>query len=156
MHHRSQAVFRVNKKVNAYPRDILERLSSVRRNTTGWTARCPAHNDRRPSLSITERQGKILLHCFAGCTAEAICGALGIHLRDLFTEPEPPAKPLPSVVRDVQQHIRDLRSRLTPRDRKRPITVVYANRQNPDPAMARALALSVEGELCQLLFKDQR
>ena len=136
--------------------DILERVSRVRRNTRGWTARCPAHDDRGPSLSVAERQGKILLHCFAGCTAEDICTALGIHLRDLFTGPEPPAKPLPSVVRDVQQHIHDLRSRLTPKDRKRPITVVYASRQNPDQAMARALALAVEGELCQLFFKDQR
>src|SRR6516162_10929620 len=94
--------------------NILERLSRVRRNAIGWTARCPVHDDRRPSLSITEREGKILLHCFGGCTAEAICTALGIHLRDLFTEPESTSNPLPRLVRDVQQHIRDLRSRLTP------------------------------------------
>src|SRR5215469_4194225 len=36
---------------------LLEPLHGVRRTTGGWMARCPAHDDRSPSLSITERQG---------------------------------------------------------------------------------------------------
>jgi CHC2 zinc finger len=46
--------------------DVLERFEGVRRSGRGWTARCPAHNDHRPSLSIAAgREGRILLHCFA-------------------------------------------------------------------------------------------
>jgi hypothetical protein len=48
-------------------------------------ARCPAHADKNPSLSLTERDGKILLKCFAGCSSEVICAELGIELSDLFT-----------------------------------------------------------------------
>ena len=48
-------------------------------------ARCPAHDDRGPSLSISEGdQGSVLIHCFAGCSAEAIVNAVGLELRDLF------------------------------------------------------------------------
>ena len=40
------------------------------------TARCPAHDDRHPSLSITERDGKLLVHCHAGCSQEAVWDSL--------------------------------------------------------------------------------
>ena len=39
-------------------------------------ARCPAHRDRTPSLSISERDGRILVHCHAGCSQEAVIQAL--------------------------------------------------------------------------------
>ena len=42
--------------------------------------------DREPSLSIHLRDGKILLHCHAGCTVEAICTAAGIQMRELFAD----------------------------------------------------------------------
>ena len=63
---------------------LLGRFQGVRRSGNGWVALCPAHADRNRSLSVCERQGKILLHCFAGCTAEAVCEALGIKLTGLF------------------------------------------------------------------------
>jgi hypothetical protein len=65
---------------------LLSRLDRVRRTGRGrWTARCPAHNDRGPSLSIRELDdGRTLLHCFAGCDAGAIVVALGMELSDLF------------------------------------------------------------------------
>ena len=48
-------------------------------------ARCPAHSDKVASLSVTEfRDGKVGLHCFAGCTTGEICEAIGLSLRDLF------------------------------------------------------------------------
>ncbi len=40
------------------------------------TARCVAHDDRHPSLSITERDGKLLVKCHAGCSQEAVCESL--------------------------------------------------------------------------------
>jgi len=51
-----------------------------------WLAHCPAHDDKEPSLSFTESEGRILLHCFAECTIDAICTALGISTKDLRTD----------------------------------------------------------------------
>jgi hypothetical protein len=66
--------------------ELAERLHA-RRSGDGWSARCPAHEDRNPSLSIHERDGKILIHCHASCTPEKVCAAIGIGLRDLFLIP---------------------------------------------------------------------
>ena len=49
-----------------------------------YEARCPAHDDRSPSLSILDTEDRVLLHCFGGCDVTAICAAVGVELRDLF------------------------------------------------------------------------
>ncbi len=50
-----------------------------------WLARCPAHHDKGPSLSIRETDdGRVLVHCFAGCSVHEIVQAAGIELGDLF------------------------------------------------------------------------
>ena len=68
--------------------EIIDRLDA-RHNGKTWIARCPAHDDRTPSLSINEgRDGCILLNCHAGCETEKIVAALGLKLSDLF-----PTKP---------------------------------------------------------------
>jgi hypothetical protein len=131
---------------------VLTRLKGVRRKGNGWMALCPAHADRNPSLSVREENGKVLLHCFAGCTVESICAALGMTMRDLFSEPCAARKPEPGIVREAQKRVTGLRSRLTPGDREREVTVVLANDTNLDAAITRALALAVEGELVQVLF----
>lgn len=65
---------------------LLSRLDSVKQTRQGrYIARCPAHDDRTPSLSIRETDdGTILLHCFAGCDVAAVVGSLGLDLSDLF------------------------------------------------------------------------
>ena len=74
---------------------ILSRLDRVRQSGPNrWTARCPAHDDRGPSLSIADHDGKILLHCFAGCEAHAVVEAMGLQLTDLFPEPLPLSRPM--------------------------------------------------------------
>lgn len=133
---------------------VLARLLGVRRSGAHWKALCPAHSDKNPSLSIREDKRRILLHCFAGCSVEAICATAGIEIRDLFTEPRPARKPEPLIVRHAEKQIASLRSRLTPLDRERDVTVVLSSRENPDPAIARALALAVEGELVQVELKE--
>ena len=42
----------------------------------GWSAHCPAHDDKNPSLSISDKDGKILFYCHAGCTQDAVIDAL--------------------------------------------------------------------------------
>lgn len=65
---------------------LLDRLEGVRRTGPGrWIARCPAHEDRRPSLAIRELDdGRVLLHDFAGCAAVEVLTALGLELDALF------------------------------------------------------------------------
>src|SRR5260370_2625852 len=65
---------------------VLAQLQGVRRSGVGWQGLCPAHDDRNPSLSINERDGKALLHCHAGCALEAICAAAGIEMHELFAQ----------------------------------------------------------------------
>jgi hypothetical protein len=61
----------------------------VRRNGDGYMARCPAHEDRTPSLSVKDgADGRVVLYCHAGCTTEAVCEAHGHKLRDL-APPDP-------------------------------------------------------------------
>lgn len=70
--------------------EFLGLLQNVRRTSRGWSSRCPAHNDKSPSLSIREGDDrKILLRCFAGCSIDEICSALHIQKRDLFPHQSP-------------------------------------------------------------------
>ena len=64
--------------------DFLHRLEAVRRTSRGYLARCPAHADRHPSLSVSEGERGILVKCWAGCTTEEIVRALGLTVRGLF------------------------------------------------------------------------
>jgi hypothetical protein len=64
--------------------DLLTRLDNVKPRGSRWTARCPAHADKNPSLSIREGERGILLHCFANCTLQEICAALHVEPRALF------------------------------------------------------------------------
>jgi hypothetical protein len=71
---------------------LLDRLDGVRQSGAGrWLAKCPAHEDRGPSLSIRETDdGTTLVKCFAGCGAADVVAAAGLTLKDLF--PERPAE----------------------------------------------------------------
>ena len=79
---------------------LLDRLSGVRQRGSGqWSARCPAHDDTSPSLSVRELpDGRILIYCFAGCDIHAITSALGIDLSDLYP------KPLGHAVKGIKRH----------------------------------------------------
>lgn len=60
--------------------EVKNRLEGVRGNK----ALCPAHDDRQQSLSLKETEdGKVLLHCFRGCSVPDICQAMGIRVSDL-------------------------------------------------------------------------
>ena len=62
--------------------DIAKALGG-RRSGRGFIARCPAHNDRTPSLSITDAadgaDARVLIHCFAGCPQAVVIAALAAH-----------------------------------------------------------------------------
>ena len=74
------------------PRPIdraLERLESVKAHNGYYKALCPAHDDKAPSLSVSEGDdARVLIKCFAGCSFGAVVEALGLDERDLFTDGE--------------------------------------------------------------------
>jgi hypothetical protein len=52
-----------------------------------YLMRCPAHDDRRPSLGVRELDdGSLLVRCYAGCATDDVLAALDLQWRDLFPE----------------------------------------------------------------------
>jgi putative DNA primase/helicase len=67
--------------------DIVARLEGViDRGSNSWYSRCPAHDDKSPSLSIRDTGDRILIHCFAGCSPDDILAAVGLTFRDLYRD----------------------------------------------------------------------
>jgi DNA primase len=64
---------------------FLSRLERVKGKAGQWTAVCPAHEDRSPSLSVRLLDdGRVLCHCFGGCDVSSVLGAVQMTLSDLF------------------------------------------------------------------------
>ena len=76
--------------------NILNRLTKVKGRNGAYTACCPAHTDKSPSLAIRELDdGRILMKCFADCSVQDILGAIGMEIGDLFPDTNknlPPVK----------------------------------------------------------------
>jgi len=73
-------------------RELLHLLIGVKKTKSGWSARCPAHEDDSPSLSISDGDnGRVLLYCHAGCDHKAILAALRLGESDLFDADATPA-----------------------------------------------------------------
>jgi len=64
--------------------DILDRLEKVTGSKGKWIACCPAHQDKSPSLAVTETDDRVLVHCFSGCDTQDVTAAIGLNLADLF------------------------------------------------------------------------
>jgi len=71
-------------EVMEWLRGLLEQVGRIDRLAGGFKACCPAHEDRTPSLSVKPGRVRVMLHCFAGCSEEAVCAGLGIAVQDLF------------------------------------------------------------------------
>src|SRR5260370_6425037 len=63
---------------------FLSKLERVKPTRNGWKARCPVHNDKRPSLDLSLGEKGLLLNCKAGCSTKAIVATLGLKMADLF------------------------------------------------------------------------
>jgi putative DNA primase/helicase len=63
----------------------IARALNGRKSGAGWIVPCPAHEDRNPSLSLSDASnGHVLIHCHAGCSQKAVIQAL----KDLGLWPE--------------------------------------------------------------------
>lgn len=83
--------------------DLLPRLESARPRGNGrYSAKCPAHDDKSPSLSIQEGERGILLHCFSGCALTEICASLDLKQRDLFFDAPVPRRQRPMPAKPVK------------------------------------------------------
>lgn len=64
--------------------EFLSLLRGIKKNGNGWMALCPLHNDKQNSLSVSEgNNGRVVIHCHAGCSFEAICMALNVDAKEL-------------------------------------------------------------------------
>jgi 5S rRNA maturation endonuclease (ribonuclease M5) len=91
---------------------------SVKKSGSGYVGCCPAHDDSSPSLSLCEGdEGKLLINCFTGCSAENICGSLGIAIADLFPERiagNAPRKRIEHPYRDEEERVLFTKIRIEP------------------------------------------
>lgn len=77
----------VHTSIPPSPDRLLSRLNQVRKAGAGWSARCPAHEDRTASLSIAfGNDGRLLAHCHAGCSVHDVLGIVGLTINDLFPQ----------------------------------------------------------------------
>jgi AAA domain len=81
-----------------------ERVTTALAAKTGYPARnsgnwpCPAHEDRDPSLSITNGDGKVVIHCHAGCSVNDVLAAADLTMRDLFDAPADTKRDKPEIL----------------------------------------------------------
>lgn len=70
---------------------LLPLLNGVRRSGDSYRADCPVGHRSRGTLSLAEgRDGHVVLHCFGGCHAADVLGAIGLSLGDLFPSRQHP------------------------------------------------------------------
>ncbi len=76
---------------------VLGKLEGAHTHSDGYSAHCPCpdhgrgRGDRNRSLSVKEgKDGRVLMHCFAGCETADVAAALGLNMADLFERRDPP------------------------------------------------------------------
>lgn len=68
--------------------EFVSRLENAKRSGSGWVAKCPAHDDNRASLGVSQGDnGKILVKCYANCEFSAILAAMNLTAKDLMGDP---------------------------------------------------------------------
>ncbi len=66
--------------------NFVDRLDGAKKSGKGFIAKCPAHDDKNPSLSVSNGGGKILVKCHAGCSTAEVVSAMGLSVKDLFPD----------------------------------------------------------------------
>jgi DNA primase len=92
--------------------ELIQRFDRPQKSRNGFLCKCPAHEDRLPSLSITQIDDRILMKCFAGCAIGDVLSAVGLSLADLFNDNRDEKSPLKK--RDIDiRHFSILRASKT-------------------------------------------
>lgn len=127
---------------------LAERLGGVPVGRGRWSARCPAHQDGSPSLRIGEgREGRALLHCFAGCPPAAILASIGLTMAALWPAgPRPtPAETRAAREAKARQHAAQQASRRAERLRNDRLLRQWQEYDHMIGALAYRLALLPDG-----------
>ena len=83
--------------------DFLNRLDGVKRCGNGYSAKCPAHDDKNASLTVSQgKDGRILVCCQAGCSTEAVIREVGLSMKDLFSDGGKPWQKTPRFQKSPQ------------------------------------------------------
>lgn len=96
---------------------IARQLGKATRTGNGWLCLCPAHDDHKPSLSLSLSEERTLLaHCYAGCFFPNILSALRsrklleksdfLERRDVFQAPQSPKEPNKVALRIWHESVR--------------------------------------------------
>jgi hypothetical protein len=118
--------------------EIAERFHARRIRSDRWIAKCPAHADRAPSLTISSgREGRVLLHCFAGCPVEAILRHAGMSMSHLFSRP---LLPQPHAAALHRQRVAEAGRRRAERIRIDRLRLQWHDQTRTIAALARMLA----------------
>lgn len=125
--------------------DISRMLRGRRVKPGKYIAKCPAHPDRTPSLSISDGRDAVLLKCWPGCTVEDIVAAMGLKMSDLWH------RQLHYIPPEVSQRIKDER-RLDELNRAWPLALI-AKTVEPNHLYWEAVAHSLGEERKELIFK---
>lgn len=65
--------------------NIVKHLDKVRKVGNEYRACCPVHDDNSPSMTLTEKDGKVLAHCFScGANGYDVVRALGLSVNEIF------------------------------------------------------------------------
>lgn len=84
--------------------DFLALLEGVQKRQHGYMAKCPGHDDVRPSLHISVDDRGIGLRCHAGCSNEVILNEMGLNYTDLFFDDEKPTTKRSEIVAEYNYH----------------------------------------------------
>lgn len=127
---------------------VLARLERVVDRGYGqFFACCPAHDDTNPSLSIKALDnGRVLLHCFAGCAIDQVLSALRLELSDLY-----PSAPAPAKAATVRWNYRDLLLLARRELQVAVIAVAHVLDGHPINESDRDRLLAAHSRLCKLL-----
>lgn len=136
------------------PVGFVELLNARPAGRDKWMAKCPAHKDASPSLSISVgRNGRTLLNCFAGCSLSSIVAACGLKLSDVFGGPPPTPEQRSRIRarRETENVIRKAR-RQRERDLEDRVRRLEAVRDALGAKLARSPEDSPDGNEMQRLF----
>ena len=76
--------------------ELIAKFPKAKRQPDGsFLVKCVAHQDKNPSLHISQKDDTILMKCHAGCSTESVCQSLGIEMSDIFIEDHTAAPAIP-------------------------------------------------------------
>ena len=93
------------------PEAVANLLDGAKRKGKGWIAKCPAHDDKTPSLWIDPGRKATLIHCHTGCSTVEVLDALGLRMEQLYYDYDPELKPHT----DASLLLKDILKRRQPR-----------------------------------------